>query len=152
MAKPRILVVDDDLDVLEMLQILLQPAYEVSVAQSGTEAIELASSESFDVILLDLMMPIVDGGEVVKRLNALGIPAPIILLSAAADLTSRARQLGVFDADPKPVDIDRLERKLQRAITAGGSGSVPPAGGLPPAPGGRGGPGFRKHSPAGCFA
>jgi CheY-like chemotaxis protein len=73
---------------LEMLQILLQPAYEVTVEQSGTEAIEFASSESFDVILLDSMMPVVDGGEVIKQLNARGIAGPIILLSAAADRTS----------------------------------------------------------------
>jgi CheY-like chemotaxis protein len=147
MPKPRVLVVDDELDMLEMLQMLLQPTYEVSIAQSGTQAIELAARESFDVILLDLMMPVVDGSDVVKQLKALGVTSPIILVSAAADLTSRARELGVFDAESKPIDIDRLERKLQRAVSARGSGTVPPTGGLPPPPSSPGRPGVSQaHS------
>jgi CheY-like chemotaxis protein len=143
MPKPRILVVDDDPDALDVLRLLLQHAYDVSLARNGTEAIARATRESFDVILLDLMMPVLDGGEVVKQLNELGVAVPVILLSAATDLTSRARELGVFDADRKPIDIDRLELKLQRAVTSGGSGSVPPSGGVPPAPGGRGAPRLR---------
>jgi CheY-like chemotaxis protein len=150
MSKARILIVDDDPDVLDILQLLLEQTYDVSVARNGTEAIHLATRERFDVLLLDLMMPVVDGGEVVKELKAHGVTTPVVLISAASDLKTRARQLDVFDAESKPIDAARLEQKLQRAIaSSGGSGSKPPTGGGPSS-GAPGGTPVRKHHSAHC--
>jgi|RhiMetdeSRZDD1v2_1073273.scaffolds.fasta_scaffold903582_2 DNA-binding NtrC family response regulator len=112
----RVLVVDDDPDVLESLQMMLEDSFQVTVASGGLEALSKVSATAFDAIVLDLMMPDIDGGAVIQELRKRSVTTPVILLSAVSDLRQRARQLDVFDAEPKPIDIERLQRTIERAI------------------------------------
>ncbi|MGH2605124.1 MAG: response regulator transcription factor [Anaerolineales bacterium] len=84
--KPRILVVDDEPDTLGLLQLTLQTAgFEVDTAANGTQAIDRATQDHYDLIVLDVMMPDLSGFEVLRRLQAgsSGLP-PVVFLTAKA--------------------------------------------------------------------
>jgi len=84
--RPRILVVDDDPDTLGLIQLTLQTAgFEVDTAANGTQAIDRATQDHYDLIVLDVMMPDLSGFEVLRRLQAepSGLP-PVIFLTAKA--------------------------------------------------------------------
>jgi DNA-binding NtrC family response regulator len=142
-TKRRVLVVDDDPDILESLQLLLEDTYEIEVAENGAEALALLKVKRFDAIVLDLMMPVMSGEVLVQELARAGIDVPIVLASAVADLPRQAAALRVADAIAKPFDVDKLEQKLARVIDArqgGPGGNTAPTSGGPVSPrgGGRG--------------
>ncbi len=143
----RILVVDDIAANLRLLEAkLLHEYYEVSVASSGAEALSVAQSWSPDVVLLDVMMPGMDGYEVCRRLKAQPATAhvPIVMVTALTDQAERVRGLeaGADDFLSKPVDDATLFARLRallrmkqvldawrlRAETARDLGFEPPAG------------------------
>src|SRR5204862_5228835 len=81
MAKARVLIVEDNSDVRRLYAIgLNQRGYEVKLAANGAEAVERIKEERPDVILLDWLMPLMDGGEVLSRLDGDG-HIPIIVIS-----------------------------------------------------------------------
>ncbi|HVM22592.1 MAG TPA: response regulator, partial [Sphingomicrobium sp.] len=87
--KPRILVVDDTPDNLYLMSALLEDQYEVATAESGQQALEIAaSSEPPELILLDIMMPEMDGYEVLRRLrqNIGTASIPVIFLTALTSI------------------------------------------------------------------
>ena len=135
-SKRRVLVVDDDPDILESLRLLLEDTYEIRVAENGAAALAILRQHHFDAVVLDLMMPVMSGGVLVHELDRAGIKVPIVLASAVADLAAQAALLGVADAIAKPFDIDQLEAKLARVIDAagGGPGSIGPSSGGPVSP------------------
>ncbi|HEX6179407.1 MAG TPA: response regulator [Thermoanaerobaculia bacterium] len=116
MTKPKILIVEDDADARRLYAIgLNQRGFEVKLAANGAEAVErITSGEKPDVILLDWLMPLMDGGEVLARLS--GDPAtsviPIIVISgqpAPHQLDSRIQCWMT-----KPVTIEELVTQIQR--------------------------------------
>ncbi len=117
--KAMVLIVDDD----EALRRALKDRFEfwgceVSVAADGREALAAANQCAFDLILLDLSMPVMDGFEVLAKLRADGHPANIVVLSAhgAVDKVVRALQDGADDFLTKPADFDLLEQVVQKAV------------------------------------
>lgn len=96
----RILVVEDDVTVGDMLQEMLTPAYDVTRAYSGTEALLAASSDAPDLVLLDLMLPGRSGEEILEEL----LPTPVIVVSAKPDPEQKADLLfrGASDYVTKP--------------------------------------------------
>lgn len=89
--KKRILAVDDDPNVLSMLEkVLRREGYEVMVVQNGTAAISMFSEREFDLILLDVMMPGVDGFEVSRTLRQADKPrkVPVVFITAKDDAES----------------------------------------------------------------
>lgn len=113
----RVLIVDDDLAILDSLSMLLDDAYEVTTARNGDEALRaFAAGVKPDAVVLDLMMPIMDGETTVKALDSRGIAVPIILVSAANELAAIASRLGVFGFVEKPIDAKALEHALARAV------------------------------------
>lgn len=107
---PKVLVVDDDPDLAALCSMLLESeGYDTDIARNGFEAYEVISSEHVDVVLLDAMMPVLDGLTVcrmVKRDPHLK-DVPIILMSASRRLCDEAR--GSADAViNKPFDLDNL--------------------------------------------
>jgi CheY-like chemotaxis protein len=121
---PRVLVVDDEPSVRTVLERILRAnGFEVTTADGGAKALELAQSESFDLILLDVMMPGVDGQEVCARLKASTSTAsiPIIFVSALDDSATRAEcmALGAVDFITKPVRVADLVERARRAMTTG---------------------------------
>jgi DNA-binding response OmpR family regulator len=113
----KILIVDDDPDMRPLMRLTLAKlGHQPSLAATGTGGLKLAESEPFDLMVLDLMMPDIDGYEVMRRLRA--NPAtkdlPIIVLTArtqAADYDS-AIESGADAYLPKPLDPDALHRKI----------------------------------------
>jgi len=117
----RILVVDDIPTNLKLLEVkLLAEYYEVSLAASGGEALDCASRWSPDVILLDVMMPGMDGYEVCRRLKANTATAhiPVVMVTALVDPGERVRGLeaGADDFLSKPVDDATLFARLRALL------------------------------------
>lgn len=116
----HILIVEDDLDINNLLNKIVSDAgYSCRQAFSGSEAALLAEQYSYDLILLDLMLPGLTGEEFIARLRR-GKTMPIIVLSAKAGLEDRVNvlKLGADDFIPKPFDnaevLARIEAQLRR--------------------------------------
>ena len=112
----RILIVDDDAEITESLSMLLTEKYNVSVASNGFAALDKIKDAKFDLILLDLLMPGLDGAGFVEELRLQGNVTPIILISASKSAAEKARILKVTDYLLKPFHIDELEAKIERLI------------------------------------
>lgn len=113
----RLLVVDDDADILEALAVVLEDAHEVTTASNGIEALRLLQSGPFDAMVLDLMMPLMDGETLIERMHETGIAVPVVLASASVDICTLAKRLGVEHIS-KPYDVAALEEKLARVTHA----------------------------------
>ncbi len=107
---PLVLVVDDDPDILEAIGDILEgEGYRVSRARHGVEALERVSEERPAVILLDLMMPVMDGLSFAQALRERerGKDIPIVVISADGN-PQRAASIGALAYLAKPFDIDAL--------------------------------------------
>jgi two-component system, OmpR family, alkaline phosphatase synthesis response regulator PhoP len=124
MAKMKILVVDDEADIRELVRLnLTREGYEVSDCESGEQALSLSRSKGPDLVVLDLMLPGIDGLEVCKRLKADPKTAqiPIVILTAKgeeADVVA-GLEVGADDYVAKPfsgkVLVARVRRLLRKA-------------------------------------
>jgi CheY-like chemotaxis protein len=112
---PRVLIVEDNSDVRRLYAIgLNQRGYEVKLAANGAEAVERIESERPDVILLDWLMPLMDGGEVIARLSENGKASiPIIVISGQPPPTNGDRDPRILSWLTKPVTIEELVTSLQ---------------------------------------
>jgi CheY-like chemotaxis protein len=112
-----VLVVDDDPDLMEIVRIMLDSSgYEVRCARNGREAIEAVAQKKPAVVLLDMLMPVMDGWQCARELRArYGSGIPIVVVTAAEHARARADQAGgVDDVLPKPFDMDDLLRVVAR--------------------------------------
>src|SRR5215467_24472 len=119
-APPDVLVVDDDPDLIEILQIMLRTSgYEVRCARNGKEAIEAVTQKAPAVILLDMLMPVMDGSECARVLRArFGRTVPIVVMTAAEHARARADEVGgVDDVLSKPFEMDDLVRVVDRYVS-----------------------------------
>ncbi len=107
----------------ESLSQLLAGSYEIRVALDGEDALRVLDQGAVDAIVLDMLMPVLDGAGFLRAARARGLDAPVILVSAQSDLRARARALGVDDFLQKPYSIARLEAKLARVLGGGGGGT-----------------------------
>ena len=112
--KPRVLIVDDEPDILFSLSLLLEPLYEVTMAANGEAGLRAFEEGPFDAVLLDLTMPVMDGAAFKRELDARGVTTPVVIVSAVDDVAERAARLGVRDYLRKPIDISKLEAMLAR--------------------------------------
>ena len=121
MDKPRILIVDDDERMRGNLKIHLESrGYSISEASNGEEGLKLARELRPDLILLDVIMPQMDGWTMIKRLRVLPqfTLLPVIFLTAKGDTEDRIRgfRLGADDYLPKPANPKELEVRIGRAL------------------------------------
>lgn len=124
----KILVVDDDPDVLEAISIILEAnGYEVVTARDGLEGLDKLKEEKPDLMILDLLMPKMDGFEVCKELKdprrAKYAHIPIIILSSVKEQASRRRyeletglQLDVDDYVEKPIEHTILLKRVENIL------------------------------------
>jgi CheY-like chemotaxis protein len=119
MQSPAILVVDDDVDTCRNLSdILADVGYQVDTAHNGPSALELVRQKRYDVALLDLKMPGMDGLMLyreIKRLSA-GTVGVIITAYAGGTTADEAGAVGVVQVWPKPIDVGKLLRLVDQAI------------------------------------
>ena len=115
----KILLVDDEPGMLASSKALLETAdYEVVIAQGGKAAIEKLEQDEFDLVLLDMNMPEVNGHMVMEFINDKLIKVAVVVLSGDFDFNSVARafQLGAFDYIKKPFEFDELQHTLKNAL------------------------------------
>jgi two-component system response regulator MprA len=115
----RILVVDDDRAVRESLRRSLSfNGYSVALAQDGVEALDLISSDRPDAVVLDVMMPRLDGLEVCRQLRSTGDDLPILVLTARDSVSERVAGLdaGADDYLPKPFALEELLARMRALL------------------------------------
>jgi two-component system response regulator MprA len=124
----RVLIAEDDRAVRESVERALSyEGYEVLTAPEGAEAIQRVLNDKPDAIVLDVMMPNVDGLEVARRLRAVGVRTPILMLTARAEISDRVAGLdaGADDYLVKPFALEellaRLRALLRRTSTSSGA-------------------------------
>lgn len=112
----KILVVDDDKTIRAIVEVILEDDWQVLLAESGTEALEIADSESPDLIVLDMHMPGMDGPETIAKLrqNQKLQKTPIVFMTASEETAdpNYFTSLGANGAIIKPIDPRTLEDKL----------------------------------------
>jgi two-component system KDP operon response regulator KdpE len=129
MDKKIILIVDDDPAILRLLSTNLKArGYEIFTATDGEESLEAVQKDSIDLIILDLMMPKVDGVEVCRRVREWS-DVPIIILSARGDENDKVKclELGADDYLTKPFGIAELMARVKTAFRHRGDPTVTPA-------------------------
>ncbi len=117
-SRSRILIVDDDAGTREALEIILEDDYDVLCVADGQVALDQLNREAFDLVLLDLIMPGMDGIETLKRIKAYDKQIDVIMVSA----TDRAREAtaaitsGAYDYITKPFEADAILTAIERAL------------------------------------
>ncbi|MEE8168505.1 MAG: response regulator [Candidatus Hydrothermarchaeales archaeon] len=110
-GKTRVLVVDDDAGTCETLSdILLETTCQVTMARDGFEAIEKMKGESFDVVLMDIKMPGINGVETYKEMKKINPEAKVVMMTAYVgdDLVAEALKEGASTVLYKPLDIGKM--------------------------------------------
>ncbi|MFL5759991.1 MAG: response regulator [Thermomicrobiales bacterium] len=118
----RLLVVEDDTTIRDLLtEVMLVEGFEIQCAANGLDALTILTSWVPDIIILDLMMPVMDAEAF--RQYQLAMPAvanvPILVLSALNDLHDRAEAIGADAVVAKPFDLDTLVNAVRRLVTTG---------------------------------
>lgn len=118
--RPTILVVDDDKNIRKTLKVLLVDSYEVATAESGDEACQIITEKRIDLVLLDLLMPGMDGIETLEQIKKIDKKTGIILISALdrAKKAVTALKKGAYDYITKPFDDEILLAKIKTYFSA----------------------------------
>ena len=115
----RVLVVDDEPSIVDAISMTLRhQGYSVEAAESGKDALAMVTKWRPDVIVLDVMLPDVDGFEVARRLSADNEPVPILFLSALDNTEDKVRGLtiGGYDYVTKPFSLEELIARLRNIL------------------------------------
>jgi two-component system, OmpR family, response regulator ArlR len=115
----RILIVEDEIGLAEALtQILKKQHYSVDAVHDGQSGLDYIESGIYDLILLDIMLPEIDGITILKNIRAQGITTPVILLTAKGDIPDKVSGLdyGADDYVAKPFSTDELLARIRAAL------------------------------------
>ena len=118
----RILCVEDNEDNIYLVKMRLEmiEGFDVTVAKDGAEGVNLAAARPFDLILMDLNLPVMNGWEAARRLKAdqrtAGIRVIALTAHAMAGDRGRALAAGCDEFDTKPVDFERLVQKIRNLV------------------------------------
>ena len=125
-AEARVLVVDDEPMIVELLSVSLRfQGFEVSSAANGAEGLDKARSFRPDAMILDVMMPGMDGFGLLRRLHADGIDAPVLFLTARDELDDKITglTLGADDYVTKPFSLEEVVARLRVILRRAGKGA-----------------------------
>lgn len=115
----RVLLIEDDQSTAKSIELMLKSdGYVVDTTDMGEDGLEIGKLYEYDIIILDLMLPDLDGYEVLKRLRAAKVETPILILSGLSELDSKLKGLG-FGADDyltKPFDKRELMARIQAIV------------------------------------
>lgn len=117
-AKPKLLVIDDEPDFLEtIVKRLLKRQIDATGVDSGKEALRVLDEQSFDVVILDVRMPGMDGIETLKEIKKRSPLTEVIMLTGHGSIKSgiKGMELGAFDYVIKPADFEELFEKVNQA-------------------------------------
>ena len=119
MAKLKVCIVDDEEEFVTTLAERLElRGFEAQIATDGASALHLIETDPPHVVVLDVMMPVMGGLEVLRRIKELNPQIPVILLTgrSATKEGMEGMRLGAFDYLMKPLSIDDLIKKMQEAV------------------------------------
>ncbi|MDI6793899.1 MAG: response regulator [bacterium] len=121
MKEPKILVVDDDADIVEVLKLLLEAkGYQVTEAFNGKQGLDKVHEQRPDLVLLDIMMPVMDGWEVCRKLKACkktaDIPVAILTARTEEEDKERAQKEGAADYITKPFKMEDFIRRVEKLL------------------------------------
>lgn len=113
----RLLIAEDEVLMQDLLMMHLSEDYDVTIAKDGAEALEKINLEKFDAILLDIMLPYVDGFTLCAEIRRMG-QTPILMLTARTEIEDRVRglELGADDYLVKPFDFAELKARIHALI------------------------------------
>lgn len=114
----QILIVDDEKNILEAFKLLLEDKYKVTTVDSGTKALKLLEEIEVDIVLLDIMMPDMDGLEVLEKIKEKDQAIEVVMITATKTVATavKAMKLGAYDYLVKPVDNDDILLSIQRIV------------------------------------
>lgn len=121
----RVLIVDDEPDILLMIRMNLEAVgFDTALAADGETAIKRMNEEKFDVVLLDVMMPVMDGWGVLQHVqNAKDVPPIIVVSAKSSDRdVARALDLGAAEYVTKPFDVVALPALIEQVVARTRSG------------------------------
>jgi DNA-binding NtrC family response regulator len=116
-GRRKVLIVDDDRDIVTIVSTILSGrGWDIKAAYNGREALEAVTSCKPDIILLDIMMPEMNGIEVLKRIKKIDAEARIIMITAFGDVESYldSMELGAYEYINKPFETDELLEMIDR--------------------------------------
>ncbi len=118
---PKVLLVEDNEANRDMLsRRLIRKGYDVVMAEDGAQAVEVASREKPDIVLMDMSLPVIDGWEATRRLKAgegtRSIPVIALTAHAMSGDREKALEAGCDDYDTKPIELPRLLEKMQALL------------------------------------
>ena len=119
MSKEKILVVDDEQSMREFLDIMLKKEeYRVTLASNGEEVLKLIEKDIFDLILMDIRMPRMDGITVLKKMKTLSPETIVIMITAyaSADTAIKAMKEGAYDYITKPFKVEEIKLIIKNAL------------------------------------
>ena len=119
MSQDSILVVDDEIGIRKSLKsILVDEGFKVSTVSSGEACLEALPKNSFDVVLLDVWLPGLDGLEVLERIQELELPPAVIMITGHGKIETavRATKLGAYDFLEKPLSLEKTLLTIQHAL------------------------------------
>lgn len=122
----KILIIDDDIMVLQLMEIFLNnEGYDVSIAKSGRIGLEMAREDPPDLVILDLVMPVMDGFETYRRLRDQGTRLVIIMSNRQDEYNAvKALEMGADDYVRKPADLAILLAKIKNLLRRSNFGAV----------------------------
>src|SRR5438128_8962771 len=115
----RVLVIDDETGIREAIRMTLEnEGYKVDEARGGSDGLDKATKTQYDVILLDIKMPVLDGIEVLENLKEQKVPSPVIMVSGHGDISTAVEctKRGAFDFLEKPLNRDKLLLSVRNAV------------------------------------
>jgi DNA-binding NtrC family response regulator len=116
----RVLIVDDEIGARESLKMILKNGYEVFLAKNAEEAFSQIKEHSPDIILLDILLPDLDGLKVLERIKQNDPNIIVIMVTATKPMKTapEAKKLGAYCCVTKPFDIDELRLIISRSLSA----------------------------------
>ena len=117
----KILIVDDDKDIVKIVTTMLEGrGWDVTAAYNGREALDMVNASRPDIILLDIMMPEMNGIEVLKRIKKMDSGVRIVMITAFGDVESYldSMELGAYEYINKPIETDELLDMIEKISAA----------------------------------
>ncbi len=124
----RLLLADDEKELTDALYVILNyNKYTVEAVYNGQDALDYALAGEYDGIILDVMMPKMDGFEVLRRIREAGVTTPVLMLTAKSQLSDKVEGLdaGADDYLPKPFETDELLARIRAMTRRGGAAFTP---------------------------
>jgi DNA-binding response OmpR family regulator len=113
----KVLVVDDEPEIVQFVTSALQDeGFEVVSAANGRQAVDAAARDRPDLVVLDMMLPRLDGQQVAQGIRRLHGDIPILLVTADGQVRDKAQRVGAFAFLSKPFDVDDLLKLVQRRL------------------------------------